>query len=103
MKNGHSNLIKVGDQFVHINDWMKVHKNQLQTKGPDDLVPIGYETKNIKDAITDIILLPNSDETKQFWQEVNNYKLGQTKDTKVGYQYLIGRNFPFIYKSEPVQ
>ena len=64
MKKSHSNLIKVGDQFVNINDWMKVHKNQLQTKGPDDLVPIGYETKNIKDAITDIILLPNSDETK---------------------------------------
>ena len=103
MNKSHSNLIKVGNEFVNINDWMKVHKNQLQTKGPDDMVPIGYDSKNIKDAITDIILLPNSDETKQFWQEINNYKLGQTKDTKVGYQYLIGRNFPFIYKSEAVK
>lgn len=64
MKLSHSNLIKVGDDFVNINDWMKVHKNQLQTKGPDDLVPINYETKHVLDAITDIVLLPNSDESK---------------------------------------
>jgi hypothetical protein len=49
------------------------------------MVPIGYDCKNVWDAMTDIILLPRSDESKQFFDEVSNYKLGQTKDTKSGY------------------
>jgi hypothetical protein len=92
-------MIKVGDQFVNIKDWMKIHKNQLQRKGNNDMVPINYEKKSVWDAMTDIILLPSSDESKLFFEEVANYKLGQTKDTKSGYQYLIGKNFPMIYES----
>jgi hypothetical protein len=55
---------------------MKIHKNQLQRKGSNDMVPINYEKKNVWDAMTDIILLPSSDESKLFFQEVSNYKMG---------------------------
>jgi hypothetical protein len=57
-----------------------VHKNQLQRKGENDMVPINYESKNVWDAMTNIILLPASDESKQFFSEVNNYKLGLSLD-----------------------
>ena len=55
---------------------MKVHKNQIQKKGINDLVPIGYDKKNVWDAMSDIILLPKSDESKHFFEEVMNYKMG---------------------------
>ena len=66
------------------------------------MVPINYESKNVWDAMTNIILLPASDESRQFFSEVNNYKLGQSQDSKSGYQYLLGKNVPLIYESVEV-
>lgn len=62
------------------------------------MVPINYEKKKVWDAMTDIILLPGSDESHLFFEEVSNYKQGQTKHDKNGYQYLMSKNFPMIYE-----
>ena len=84
-KRNHKNLIKDGTKFVKIHDWMKVHKNQLQRRAVGDMVPIHYEQKDVWDAMSDIILIPSSDESKLFFEEIANYKLGHTKELKTGY------------------
>ena len=66
------------------------------------MVPIHYDDKNFWEVVTDVILMPNCDESRLFDEEVDNYKRGITKSSKVGYQYQLSKNFPFLYESVEV-
>lgn len=84
-------------EYIELKNWWKTHKNSLKLE-PHDLSPMDFENKTAWEVMTNSIMLPNKVEGRQYWSELNNFKLGMTKDKQFGYQYLIGDNFPVIFK-----
>ena len=77
----HKNLVRVGQSNVHIHEWLKARKfNRHERREPEDMVPIHYEEKQVWDVVSDVILLPKSDDSLLFGQEVANYKMGMKKN-----------------------
>eukprot|EP00356_Strombidium_inclinatum_P001781 CAMPEP_0170511214 /NCGR_PEP_ID=MMETSP0208-20121228/66182_1 /TAXON_ID=197538 /ORGANISM="Strombidium inclinatum, Strain S3" /LENGTH=139 /DNA_ID=CAMNT_0010794735 /DNA_START=330 /DNA_END=749 /DNA_ORIENTATION=+ len=83
--------------FMELSDWWTTHKNSIYRE-ENDLVPINYDDRNSWEMLTNAIIAPTSVEGRQWWEEVRNYKLGQTNEDKTGYQYLLSKNFPAVFK-----
>lgn len=64
------------------------------------MTPMDFNNKTSWGVMTDAIIAPKSVEGRQYWSEINNYKLGMTKEKQFGYQYLLGENFPVIFKKQ---
>ena len=61
-------------------------------------MPIPYGENNSWDTITNAIYNYEGSEGKEFWRQIEEYKLGQTNESKIGYQYNQSDNFPHIYQ-----
>tara|TARA_B110000305_G_C19315016_1_gene575949 strand:+ start:500 stop:796 length:297 start_codon:yes stop_codon:yes gene_type:complete len=84
-------------EYVELKNWWKTHKNSLKREA-NDMTPMDFNNKTSWGVMTDAIIAPKSVEGRQYWSEINNYKLGMTKEKQFGYQYLLGENFPVIFK-----
>lgn len=68
---------------------MIIAENSLDKS--DDVVPMEYEERTCADILSTAMLKPNSDDAKKFW----NQNTPKNFSVQNGYQYTIGKNFPF--------
>jgi hypothetical protein len=59
------------------------------------LPPISYENLINLDTVTTAITSPHSENGKRFWTALNMKNKGFSKDNISGYQYNIGKRFPY--------
>lgn len=64
------------------------------------MVPIKYDESKLSwETMTNVIIHSTGDDARLFKEQCTNFnKYGFTDTQHHGYQYLIGKNFPFIFK-----
>ena len=83
--------------FIELQEWWRNHRVSKK-KETNDMMPITFDHKTTWEIIATALMFPDSTDGRQFWIELQNFKKGLTATDKMGYQYLIGENFPYIYK-----
>lgn len=84
-------------ELLDLKDFMQTLKNS-NTRVVGDMVPLNYDKKTNWEMLSNAIIDPETDDGKLCWNEITNFKNGQTHERIFGYQYDYG-TFPIIFKA----